>query len=638
MMLLASVGTLGLTARAADIPSPRLQSTTELRQSPQLSAYYWKVASVNGGAQLLTLFCHSCLAVSASGNDVPLVAVLRDTLGDAYVENDRLRYIWLLSYGRPNMGQRALSAVPFFYWRIGAKSQTANQGDISPLIDISRPGGPVLSNVSRDILQWTLLDPMTMPVRASTRAYRTNVIDNERLHLEEAISYLRQAPVSNDPSSLSQSELNTVIARLALRKRLLGGLVSQKRAEQLGQQDEFDQERVRSRNWEMLRQWAEKTGLIFEPIEIGANSDEYAMLWYPLHTSFQPPGTPLGPIWKLLSVRDPWTDPRLQHWQGIQFDRTLDQNGALVPPSAQGVRHVQLVPLGIYNLNYPKLPLLLVDFRDKLHLRRREVTQRTVDELATGILGLSHFANWYFYVGRAAYLFVKNRHGAALDRAERLDCYSQFRVQLALDHSLDPRLHDEMQRHVDLLAVNPLDTSPIHEIQVAGARYERLEADAGTDGKLTARLEQDRRAELANFGRSNRSQTGSTLLHHITFGDYTRRAKKDDSNMAQLDRQRRIQYNLALLDSLVNTGTDPAVANNESRIRAAVSELGTLTPGISSPDIRKHAISTIEQLKSISQDAALQEECVRAANEIKTGQPAVAVAEIAAQSLSVHEP
>src|SRR5215213_304942 len=48
-------------------------------------------------------------------SEVPLVCILRDTLGDANPENDRLRYVWMLTYTRPTALQRAASAVPFLY-------------------------------------------------------------------------------------------------------------------------------------------------------------------------------------------------------------------------------------------------------------------------------------------------------------------------------------------------------------------------------------------------------------------------------------------------------------------------------------------------------------------------------------------
>jgi len=51
--------------------------------------------------------------------DVPLVSVLRDTLGDRANENDRVTYVWLLTYAHRSLGQGFLSAIPFFYWRVG---------------------------------------------------------------------------------------------------------------------------------------------------------------------------------------------------------------------------------------------------------------------------------------------------------------------------------------------------------------------------------------------------------------------------------------------------------------------------------------------------------------------------------------
>ena len=50
-----------------------------------------------------------------------MVTVLRDTLGDGNPENDRLRYLWAMTYTRPSLKQRVLGAVPFLYTRVGNK-------------------------------------------------------------------------------------------------------------------------------------------------------------------------------------------------------------------------------------------------------------------------------------------------------------------------------------------------------------------------------------------------------------------------------------------------------------------------------------------------------------------------------------
>jgi hypothetical protein len=614
VVALLALGACGCLA--ADAPAQRLQTPT-VRENNR-STYYWQQTPVFGPdqsetAQLLTLFCRSC-RVGTVDRNVPLVAVLRDTLGDTDPENDRVTYVWLLSYTHLNLGQRILSAVPFFYWRVGDGSRSAQ--DTAPLLDLTAPQHPVLSETSRDLLQWTTLDPMTTPVRATSRAYRTNSLDYERLHLEEAIGYLRQAPVSQGDAALTQTELDTVIARLELRKRLLGGLVSERKAAQIGAEAGFEQERIRSKNWELLRQCAERTGLLFEPLNLTGSSDEYAILWFRLEA---PPdgGVALDPVWKLLNIKSPWEDDRLRHWRGETYRRAMDANGSLVAPDTPGAQQVQLVPLAIYGLNYPKLPLLLVDFRDKLHVRRHEMTQRAINEVTSGVIGISHFTNWYYYVAADLYDFVVSRHGAAMDRAARLDSYSQFRVALALDDSLPGDLRSDIQRRVDSLALNPLEALPDREIQVALARYARLQKETESDGPLASRIDKERRMELAEFGETEKAKAFQMVLHDGTFGLYSHRVKKDNGNLAELDRGRRIEYQLRFLDSLVQAGTQPEVTYDSARIKESIDGLSGLLSTVHLDQVRAHAAQTLERLEKISGDAALQQDCSLAVAALK---------------------
>ena len=68
-------------------------------------------------------------------------------------------------------------------------------------MDLSAPENRMMLQVSRNLLQWTAFDPMTTPVRASTHAYGTNRQEDDRLHIEEAISYLRHVDADGlDPA------------------------------------------------------------------------------------------------------------------------------------------------------------------------------------------------------------------------------------------------------------------------------------------------------------------------------------------------------------------------------------------------------------------------------------------------------
>jgi hypothetical protein len=586
--------------------------------------YFWRTTGVQAGAEILTLFCRLDASKSGDEREAPLVAILRDSLGDNDTSNDRLRYVWLLSYVHPTWRQEALSAVPFVYWRSGGGQKPADTKLPKPLIDLSQPSGPLFSSVGHQIVQWSLLDPTLMPVRASSRTYRTNELDDERLHLEEAIGYLREAPVSTGgflgAAAPTRAELNTVIARLSLRTHMLGGLVSEQQAEKMGEADGFAQEITRNRNMETLRVCAEKTGLIFEPIDVAGHVGEYAVLWYPLDHKFERPSSPLNTVWKVLTIKDPEQDPRLKGWRGPRFERALDSNGSLLPAGVAG-EPVQLIPLAVYGMSYPTKPLLLADFRDTHRVRQREMAQRMIDDTATGILGLSHFTNWYFFVGEAIYDFVRSHRGTAVNRLARMDSYSQFRVELALDHDLDPTLRQVMQRRVASMALNPLEVAPAREIAVADARYAALtsDAEAGPASKLAKRLQQDRRIELAEYGNTERRQVSDEVFHRATFGIYTRRVKESDLNPVILDRDRRIDYNLAFLDGLVKAGTDPEVSYPVARIRDSVNTIAELAPGVMVNNIREHAANTIEALKGISNDGTLQADCTRAAEGIKAG-------------------
>src|SRR5438105_4841653 len=70
-----------------------------------------------GGSELLTIFGRLD-AVRSGPNpapEVPLLSILRDTLGDDNPESDRLRYVWMMTYARPTALKRVASAIPFLY-------------------------------------------------------------------------------------------------------------------------------------------------------------------------------------------------------------------------------------------------------------------------------------------------------------------------------------------------------------------------------------------------------------------------------------------------------------------------------------------------------------------------------------------
>jgi hypothetical protein len=298
-----------------------------------------------------------------------------------------------------------------------------------------------------------------------------------------------------------------------------------------------------------------------------------------------------------------------------------------------------MVPLGFYSLNYRAQPLLLVDFRDRLRTRRQEMTQRSINEVTGGLIGISHLANWYYYVGADLYGFVAARHGHAMNQAERLDCYSQFRMSLALDRQLDPRLRKEIEQHS--LSLNPLEASPVREMEASVTRYSVLTSDAERqDGWLAKQLDKERRAELAQIGKTGKSKFFASALHFTSFGLCTQRAPRQEGYLAKLDLYRRLEYELNFLDGLTKAGTPPEIIYESSRIRKSVAELTFLTPQVQSEEMRAHAARALTKIRELSQDSALQASCSSALESMRSvpSQAAVALGGSALPGMTLQEP
>jgi len=53
------------------------------------------------------------------GLEIPLISVLRDTLGSDDPAVHRLRYVWVHTYTEPTWKQHSAAGVPFLYNRLG---------------------------------------------------------------------------------------------------------------------------------------------------------------------------------------------------------------------------------------------------------------------------------------------------------------------------------------------------------------------------------------------------------------------------------------------------------------------------------------------------------------------------------------
>ncbi|MGA7412682.1 MAG: hypothetical protein WBW33_19545 [Bryobacteraceae bacterium] len=616
-----------IPADKAPVPIPRVTAPV----SPEAD-FQWQVQELQDGAELITLIgridhivpsgegrklAHS--KARAENDPVPLLAVLRDTLGDKDPKNDRLLTIWLFTDPRPSNGRRILSAVPFYYRRDDDRKAPAT-ARLTKLSDLTQPESHVASSVGHNLVQWLVLDGISTPVRASSRTYRTNEVDARRLYLEEGITFLRRARDSGAVSPLSHAEMDSLIGRLHLSKQAFGGLTRDRRLEEVVEHEELTRKIAEGQNWEILRQAAEKTGLIFEPIQVAGISGEFALLWMdadvPGSAHLPAPESPAtASIFKLLTISNPSSSRALKHWNGYQEVRSFTADGALLPLGETGSYEHRLIPLSLYSLDYSRVPLLLIDFQDPTRAKRREISQRAWNDIVHGVLGLSMTANWYYFAGSAVYDYIQSRRGSALDQGSRLDCYARFRAALMLDHDLDGDFRSYMRERLSRMATNPLEVSPDWELEVAGLNFQQLNSNLAKSS-FTDGLDNKRRAEMAEATETSARRVTADIEHAVTLGAYTKRTPKNKFNLIDLDHERRIQADLTVLEKATRDSIDPDVGSDSKAVANSLAELTELVDANTPPADQKRARIVIAKLKVssngelLAQSARLEESLV----------------------------
>ncbi len=568
-------------------------------------AYFLQSEPLQGGAELITLFGrfpdNGTAPDSTPGPEVPLLTVLRDTLGDADSNNDRLRYVWILTSTRPTPLQRAASALSFFWFRAG-RTRHANRIP-TPALDLGSPSRNVWTNLLGESLQATQFDPLGMAVRASTRSYRGNSSDYRKVQLFAALGALNGLEREQTGNSLlSDADRRQLYSRLSLSDRTLGGLVREQNLPRFYDRETARIQEMRGHNWELLRQRAELSGLYFEPVALPGDTPFAALLWvaredleHASEHSFDG---------QFLNISDPWTDERLQHWTGYTEVRYLDPDRRLVEADSSGARPVEMIPLAFYSLDHPRAPLLLADFRDQLKPKRRELFLHGSTVLVTGVLGITRFGNWPYFASESAWTFVRGRHGAAVNRSARLRAYSEARAFLAVDTGLGPRLKSELLSRLDHLALNPLENRVAAEGQLAREQYHALLRYAREPEGLAARIERDRRKELGSYEQSRIRRMFATFGRLFSPG--VQPQPPDPVLVAKIDAYRRASHHQRYLEQLLASSPRPDVVGNPDEIRRSIEAL-SVESGASS-----RAPEVIAEVFTRSGDPDLRVACLRA--------------------------
>lgn len=531
-------------------PQVAAQSPAYTQLSPPSDLFRLERIPVEGGAELITIHAKlsGLVASSASGEGrwVPMVTVLRDTLGDTNPENDRLRYVWPLTYTRPSLRQRFFGAIPFLYTRVGSKKTSGKAPP--PVLDLAAPDRDVWNRIFWVALQSILLDPYGTPVKASTRAYRQNISDYRKAHVVRALSVLSlyQAVAGREQSvGFSDSELAEIQARLLLADKTFGGLVDTLQLSRYSEKSSTSELDERGHNWELLRQRAESESLYFDPLQMPDGHTTHVILWVAREDLAKRQHQPY--VKRFLNIESPWSDKRLLRWQGLVETRFFDAENRSVSPEVAGARPVEMIPLALYGLDHPKIPILLVDFRDGLNPKKREMTRRVLEDVTRNVLSLSKFGDVPYFLGRSVFDFVTGRRGMDINQPSRLRTYSQLKLLLSLNASLDPELRKEIGDRVEKVSLNPFQNDLEAEASLARQQYSALVVSAKSPNGLPAQLRRDRRAELVSEEHGKVARALFRLGNILSFGSYTHREDDRPEVANQLDIARRLTYHSRFL-------------------------------------------------------------------------------------------
>jgi hypothetical protein len=573
-------------AQTVSEPGNQTQPTAVLNALPEI--FRLERLPVSGGAELITIHARLNGLRTNEPEWTPLVSILRDTLGDSDPENDRLRYLWPLTYTRPGLGQQLAGAVPFFYTRVGNKRAGSSKPP-PPVLDFSAPEKQVWQKILWTALQTLLLDSYGVPIKASSYTYRRNLSEYRRSQVVRALSVLSLYQAVGGAPAFSAAEMSEIQSRLLLTDKTFGGLVDDLHLQRYYERQVTALRDERGHNWELLRQRAEAESLVFEPLEMPDGSTTHAMLWIARNELTTKREAPYDS--RFLNISDPRSDNRLHKWEGYVETRFYDSENRVVAAGTPGAQPVELIPLALYGLDNPKIPMLLVDFRDSFNPKKREMSRRVLQDVTRNFVSLSGAGGMAYFLGRTVLDFATARRGIDLNQPSRLRTYSQLKLLLALNNSLDPELKQQIDVRLEQVSVNPFENDRAAESRLALEQYEALKSYALKPDGLPARLDRDRREELVPLKHNKAEQVLFRLGNILSFGAYTHREKTTPEDQSRLEIARRIAYHTRFLRQVARSTPRVEVVWNLEDVRRSLRFIADHGSEVGS--VATHAAGTI---------------------------------------------
>jgi len=182
------------------------------------------------------------------------------------------------------------------------------------------------------------------------------------------------------------------------------------------------------------------------------------------------------------------------------------------------------------------------------------------------VFSLSKFGNMPVFLGRTVFDFVTGRRGMDINQPSRLQTYSQLKLLLALNESLEPDLRNEIGGRLETISLNPFENDLNAEANLALEQYDALVAFAKDPAGLAAKLEQDRRAEMTPLEHGRTGQLALRALNVLTLGRYVHREERTGDMEARLDIARRLDYHTSFLQQIAKSTAEVEITSNLSDV------------------------------------------------------------------------
>jgi len=541
---------------------------------PTNSAFVrFEIVPVDDGAELLTLFFSSHPdADRYEVDEVPVISILRDTLGSSDPDVHRLRYLWVHTYAAPGIKQRLAAATPFAYSRFG-NTGTVNVGIPSPVMDLSADDDRLWKNIWGLVLKGAMFDPKIYLIESAIQTYGDNRSKYLQMQFARAATAMDMDNAFSDVPMLSDAERRQLQQRFAERNNKLAPLLNDSQLERFYMKGMTTMRQTCARNWELLRQRAEAEELYFEPLSLPDGTATHAILWVAREDLEQNRQKTFDS--RFLSISKPWGDKALLNWKGPTETRYFDSENRRVTDGASAVRQVEMIPLALYGLDHPKIPALLIDFRKPLNAKARELSHIAFERIGTKVFTASPLANTAIRFGRIAARVATRRMGVDLFQPSRLLSYTQLKMVLSSNPGISSAMRLEIGHRVESVAVNPLENDLTTEVALARSQYRALLDYASRPDGLRVDVNRDRRAELTKSSHGDFSKFLFRAGGVATFGLYRHREQERPDSESILVAQRQSLNQTSFLRDVVKSGSDIDIHWDLDKVRQALRVVST---------------------------------------------------------------